>query len=210
VAYRDSGCSREHFASITLVQSNLRPVRWLTVGERRCGAEDFRIVIDSEDGWKTLTIANDWVKVADTKAGVVLTACGVLAGVVLTSLPAHDAWSRSPWHVALLLTSLGFVCVSIVLALRVFVPRLSPGVSAGSDGELLHFDTVARRFPDQEKYVAEYRTLLADAERLSRALAEQTWAVSVVARRKYANVTPAIWFLVAGLLVAVLGGLLRA
>lgn len=207
VTYRHEGCSRDHFASIPLVQSNLRFASTAGVGDGPCGAEDSFAVTDTEDGWKTLTIANDWIKVADTKAGVVLTAGGVLAGLVLNALPAQHAWSRSPWHVALLLTSLGFVCVAIVLALRVFVPRLA---ARGSEGELLHFDTVARRFPRCEDYVAESRRLLADEDRLASALAEQTWAVSVVAHRKYRNVTPAIWCLVAGPLIAVLGGVLRA
>ena len=68
---------------------------------------------NTEDGWKTLTIAGDWVKVADTKAGVVITAGGVLAGLVLAGIPPHAEWSRHPWRVALLLTSLGLVCVEI-------------------------------------------------------------------------------------------------
>ncbi len=165
---------------------------------------------DTEDGWKTLTIANDWIKVADTKAGVVITAGGVLAGLVLAALPPHEAWSRWPWRVALLLTSLGLVCVAIVLALRVFTPRLSATASNEATGSLLHFDAVARRYPNPDDYVTASLDLLSDRERLARALAEQTWAVSVVAHRKYRSVTPAIWCLVAGLLVAVVAGAVRA
>jgi hypothetical protein len=167
-------------------------------------------VTDTEDGWKTLTIANDWTKVADTKAGVVITASGVLAGVVLSALPAHGEWARWPWRVALLLTSLGFICVAIVLALRVFSPRLSAPASSEATGALLYFDTIARRYPNPDDYVTASRDLLSDPDRLLRALAEQTWAVSVVAHRKFRSVTPAIWCLVVGLLVAVVAGVVRA
>lgn len=164
---------------------------------------------NTEDGWKTLTIANDWVKVADTKAGVVITAGGVLAGLVLAALPAGHQWSRSPWGVALLLTSLGLVCVAIVLALRVFAPRLRSANMPGSAGLLLHFDAIAAHYRCGDDYAASSLPLLASEERLARALAEQTWAVSVVAHRKFRHVTPAIWCLVAGLLVAVAAGVVR-
>lgn len=184
------------------------------------GARQTSGVTNTEDGWKTLTIAGDWVKVADTKAGVVITAGGVLAGLVLTGFPAYAQWSKQPWRVALLLTSLGLVCVAIVLALRVFAPRLRSAdsvrgaakgtaensVSSADSADLLHFDAIAERFPNPEGYVAVVRELMADEERLARALAEQTWAVSVVARRKFRHVTPALWCLVMGLLVAVVAG----
>src|SRR5699024_6365627 len=154
-----------------------------------------RSMSSSEDAWKALTQTHDLIKVADTKAGAILAAAGVLGAAVVRALPAMSGWHQKPWHVGLLLVSMVLIAVSIVFALRVFVPRLR----LGDSGSLLHFDNIARRYANAAEFSVAYRSLFEHDDRLHKALAEQLWATSRIARRKFRSVGPAVWIFGAAL-----------
>lgn len=87
----------------------------------------------------------------------------------------------------------------------VFIPRLRNDRSQG----LLYFGNIARRYTDPAEFIPAYRELLSDGPRLEKALAEQVWATSHIARRKFRNVTPAVWLLGIALIAALGAGLLK-
>ncbi|WP_406693149.1 DUF5706 domain-containing protein [Saccharopolyspora sp. ID03-671] len=159
----------------------------------------------SEDAWKILQQNHDLIKVADAKAAAIVTGNGVLGGVLLKVLPPHGEWSAAWPHVTLLLVGVAAVATSILFALRVFIPRLSND----RPRSLLYFGTIARRFTDPSEFVTEYRKLLNDATKFEKALAEQVWTTSHIARRKFRNVSPAIWLLGFALINALAAGVLR-
>lgn len=161
---------------------------------------------DAEDAWKTLSQVNDWIKVADTKAGVVLSACGVLGGAVLHGMPPQPQWAGHPWKAGLLLCALALACASALMSLQVFAPRLK----AGEPTSLLYFDHIARGYARPAEFSRHYLRMLDADDRLRAALAEQVWATSTVARRKFRRVTPAVWLFGAGLLLAGGAGLVPA
>lgn len=161
---------------------------------------------NSEDAWKALSQTNDLIKVADAKAGAMLAASGVLGGTLVRAVPAPLLWGESPWHVVLLLVSLALVAASILLALKVFVPRLRTGRSRS----LLHFDNIARRYARAADFSPACRSLFEQDDRLHEALAEQLWATSRIARRKFRSVASAIWLFGLALIAALAAGLLAA
>lgn len=159
----------------------------------------------SEDAWKFLQQTHDLIKVADAKAAAIVTGNGVLGGVLLKALPPHIGWSAAWPHVTLLLASIAAVTASILFALRVFIPRLRND----RQQSLLYFGTVASRYTELAAFLPEYRKLLSDDAKLEKALAEQVWTTSQIARHKFRNVTPAIWLLGFALISALGAGLLR-
>lgn len=154
---------------------------------------------NAEDAWKALAQANDWVKLADTKAGMVIAASGVLGGLIIKAIPPHEQWAHQPWKISMLLASLALVCASAVVALLAFAPRLRTGEAPS----LLYFDHIARCYPRPAEFSRPYLTLLGQEEWLQESLANQMWATSTVAHRKFRSVILAIWFLCAGLFLAV-------
>ncbi|GAA0538994.1 hypothetical protein GCM10011581_06090 [Saccharopolyspora subtropica] len=159
----------------------------------------------SDDAWKAIQHTNDLIKVADTKAGAMLAASGVLGGMLVRALPAQNRWLVEWPHVGLLLLSTAAVSASILLSLRVFIPRLRTDTSRS----LLYFDNVARRYARAADFVPVYRAALEDPQRLEAALAEQLWATSRIARRKFRSVALAIWLFGAALVIALAAGLAK-
>ncbi len=158
-----------------------------------------------EDAWKALQHINDLIKVADTKAAAMLAAGGVLGGILLRTLPAQQRWLVEWLHVGLLLISIGSVSASILFALMVFVPRLRTDASRS----ILFFDNIASRYAKAADFVPVCRRTLGDTARLEASLAEQIWATSRIAQRKFRNVTPAIWLFGIALITALLAGLVK-
>ena len=159
----------------------------------------------SEEAWKALQQTHDLIKVADTKAAAIVTGSGVLGGVLVKALPAQGTWSAAWPHVVLMLSSIALLSVSILFALRVFVPRLRND----RPQSLLYFGTIARRYPEPTEFIPAYREMLSDGPELEAAIAEQVWTTSHIARHKFRNVTPAIWLLGIALLTALAAGLFK-
>jgi hypothetical protein len=148
--------------------------------------------VQVDDAWKSLSQVNDWIRFADAKAVAVLAGSGVLGGFLVRAIPTLPDFETRPIRAALL--SLAIVCVGIstLITLRTVAPRLR----AGEARSLIYFDHVARRYPtDREGFVDNYLSLARDDSRLCANLAEQVWANSLVARRKFRRVTYAVGFL---------------
>lgn len=159
----------------------------------------------NDDAWKALTQANDWIKVADTKAGVVMAVNGVLGGVMVKALPTRNSWTHQPWQVILTFLTLACIIGSAFTALRVFAPRLR----TGEPRSLIYFDHIAKRYPKVADFKPVFIAMLSHEEQLQSALAEQLWANSRVAKRKFKHVAIALWLLAAALILALTTGLLE-
>ncbi|GAA1223483.1 hypothetical protein GCM10009676_01040 [Prauserella halophila] len=159
---------------------------------------------DTDNIWKALTHTHELVRLADTKAGLVLAASGVLGSILTRRGTSPGLWGSNPARAVLLVLALCLVLVSTFLALRVFVPRTRmTGVTS-----LLNFDNVAARFDNPDEFARVSRSLFTHDEQLQRALAEQLWATSRIARRKFRSVTPAIWFFGSGVVTTLVAGIL--
>lgn len=160
---------------------------------------------ETDDAWKALLQVNDWIKVADTKAGAILAGCGVLGGVLARTLPQPGDWGIAPWQTVLTFVSLALTATSAVITLRVFAPRLRTGEARS----LLYFDHIARRYPKNVDFKHVFLSTVDNPERMREAIVDQLWANSHVARKKFRRVAIAIWLFSGALLVALIVGVLK-
>ncbi|UXY27241.1 Pycsar system effector family protein [Streptomyces sp. HUAS TT20] len=140
-----------------------------------------------DNAWRTLQIVTDWIKHAEAKAAVTLTAAGVIGGI-LYSLVTTTSPRNLPFDLA---ASLGAALTagSAMAAGLVLRPRRKTNGNNGNNEQppnLLFFEHIARAYRSPEDgYTQALSRLLADDRKLTTAVAEQIWANAHVARQKY-------------------------
>jgi Family of unknown function (DUF5706) len=149
-------------------------------------------LVATDESWKLLEHVNEWLRFADAKAGAILAASGVLGGLMLSSIPTRSKALAHPLNAVLILIALAGIAASSLLTLRVLAPRLRTGEARS----LVYFDHIARRYQSERNaFVDNYLSLANDGDGLARQLTEQIWANSLVARRKFRQVSYATRFL---------------
>ena len=133
-----------------------------------------------EHAWKALGLVVDWIRVADAKAAGTLAAAGVSGGVLFNLV-------KDVRHPGVLLVIAASLCGTAVIftgfcCTLVLWPRLG---KRGNPTSLLYFDHVARGHPVHDTYVEQLLKLTTDLDALGSEIAQQSWANSQVARRKY-------------------------
>jgi hypothetical protein len=142
-----------------------------------------------EPSWKSLQQVNEWIRFADAKAGAVLAGSGILGGFLVRAIPRLDDFQRYTTRAVLLSIAIVSVGVSSSITLRVLAPRLRTGEARS----LIYFDHIARRYPkDRNAFIENFLHLADNETDLARRTAEQVWATSLVARRKFRRVSYAI------------------
>lgn len=160
------------------------------------GSPDDAFTGDPDHAWKALALVIDWIKHAETKAGASLAAAGVTGGVLYNLV--KDQRNPGPY-----LATAAVICAVAVLAAGAsaalaFLPRL--GNPSDAPDSPLYFRHIAAKHPTKpHTYFDDLHRLTASAEDLVREIAEQVWANSQVASRKYAWATRAVTCLVAAL-----------
>ena len=138
-----------------------------------------------------MSLVNDWVKHAETKAAATLAAAGVMGGV-LYNLVRGQATFDCLLRFAAPLCGLLVVAAAISAVVALW-PRLAQHEHPTS---LLYFDHIARRHPHSPiAYIEELRSLLLSPEELVNQLGQQVWANARVARRKFQAVGWGLAFL---------------
>ncbi|MFM9700230.1 Pycsar system effector family protein [Streptomyces europaeiscabiei] len=134
-----------------------------------------------DNAWRTLQIVTDWIKHAEAKAAVMLTAAGVIGGILyslVSTAPPHNLPFDLTASLCALLTAGSAMATG--MALR---PRRK---NIGQPPNLLFFEHVAHAYRSPEDgYTEALSRLLVDDRTLTAAVAEQIWANAHVARRKY-------------------------
>jgi hypothetical protein len=159
----------------------------------------------TDDPWKALEIIGDWVRFADAKAGAVLASSGILAGLTIQRLPAALASRSAALQVACLAATVLALSGSAFAALMVLIPR----TRTTSPTSLLHFADIARKYRGRRSHFADdFHRMLVDESALTSQIADQVWAMSLVATRKFRYMSMAIRLLGTGLITAALASLL--
>ena len=162
-------------------------------------------IVSTDDAWKSLEITGEWSRFADAKAGALVAAAGLLAGLMIQEAPTLRAFGREPVRAGLLAVALVSLVVTAALCLHALLPR----TGIGAPRSLIHFEAVAGRYTDdQASFVDAHLRLVADPERLRRQIAEQIWANSVVAHRKYRNIKLATYSLAVAMATGAAAGIL--
>jgi hypothetical protein len=155
--------------------------------------------VGADDAWRSLGQINEWIRFADAKAGAVLAASGVLGAFLVNDVPRLEDFKVHTTRAALLAVAIICIGLSSLLSLQILAPRLRTGEARS----LIYFDHVARRYAsDRNGFADNYLSLTKIDTDLTRQIADQVWATSIVARRKFRRVSYAIRLLGAAMVSA--------
>ena len=158
----------------------------------------------AEETWRIYDVVNEWVRFADAKAAVTLTADVVLAGAAIDVLKGNlgfiDDARFTGWVVALLVLAGIGLLKSVLFCLWCLAPR----TGAGAPTSLIFFSHIARR--ELTKFRSEARTL-SRPDVVFDQISEQVWLVSKVADRKHGLVRWSIITLGGSLLAGLAAGI---
>lgn len=157
-----------------------------------------------DDAWRTLLLVIDWVKHAETKAGLTLSASGVLGGVLYTFVTRQQQ-AEPAFSIAAILCTV-FVVGAAASAGMVLRPVLR---SREDSSSVLFFMHIARDFDAPAgAFVSSFESLVANPAALVSAIASQIWENSLIAQRKYRwNSIGTCSLLLALVMIAVVGAM---
>ena len=139
---------------------------------------------DPDQAWHVLTLVNEWIKHAETKATGVLAAAGVGAGVLATVLATVKA---APLYLIASAVMTGTtLLLSGICATWCLRPKLW---STGPSTSKIYFDHIARGYPAAgsglARYVDELTLLTTDPVAMTREVASQVWENARIASAKH-------------------------
>jgi hypothetical protein len=170
VKIRTAKWSRTHQSDGTPTVADPKPDR----------EHDADLEIGIDQAWGVLEQVAKWIVHAEGKASLTIASAGVIGGVLFSVINGRQldvATACSAWFCAALILASG-LCAAMSLWPR--VGRSREPVS------LLYFGEIARRYPDSPvPYAAALTALLREPERLAEQIANQIWANSLIAARKF-------------------------
>ena len=155
--------------------------------------------------WKTYNVINEWIRFSDTKAGAILAANGVIASIILSKLPDHQVFLNE--HLTLLiLLMLGITTtfISIILSIICLNPTLKIGTKTNS---VIFFANIAENFQTYDEYEKNALDVLIDEKHAATQIAQQVWANSKVALKKYKAVVWATYSLEGTILIGIISAI---
>jgi hypothetical protein len=151
--------------------------------------------------WKTYGIINEWIRFSDTKAGAILTANGVIASIVLSKLAnSTNFLDIHPIFPILLIIGTITTFLSIFFSIICLSPTLKVGDKTNS---VLFFANIAERYKTHCDYEKKAHDVLSDEKQATNQIAQQVWANSKVAWKKYKAVAWATYFLEFTILIGI-------
>ena len=152
--------------------------------------------------WKSYSIINEWIRFSDTKAGAILAINGVIASIVLSKL-ANGNNFLDVHQIFPVLLILGTITTFISTIFSIYC--LSPTLKVGDiNNSLIFFANIAERFGSHYDYEKIAQDVLADEKQAATQIAQQVWANSKVAWKKYKAVAWATYFLGLTILIGIL------
>jgi hypothetical protein len=151
--------------------------------------------VNNEDPWKIYSLTNEMIRFADTKAGAIFAANGLVCGLVIQGWSASTLKLPSAPGAARLFLLMGAmaVLISIVACFWCLIPRTAPE----NPDSPLFFGSIATK-ESAQVYKQQIKERLASPSGVRDALAEQIWEVSRIATEKYLATRIGLWaFIVA-------------
>lgn len=153
--------------------------------------------------WEIHKLACEWVRFADSKASIILTAQGVMASFTLPAIMpyAHAFVEQKAILIPMTLSAL-CALVSCFFGIRAIIPRLNVGAPQSN----IFFGHVAKKHPIVVTFGPEVMAMVADTNSVQAELSMQIWANCKVAWRKYNDT----WWAVSALSIALLFAIIAA
>ena len=135
---------------------------------------------EPDHAWKALSLVNDWIKHAETKAGATLAAAGVVGGVLFNLMKGRH---NAGWNLDLAATVCGGAALATgVLAAVSLWPRLGHKEDPTS---ALYFSHIARKHETQASYHETLKLLTVDSDLLIKEIAGQVYVNAGIAHKKF-------------------------
>jgi hypothetical protein len=164
---------------------------------------DTPAVQTAETLWRVYAATNEWIRFADAKAGAILTAEGVLAGAAVTALQGNKPFLES--HILILLL-FGAALLCLLASAGFCLSCIFPSLNFGKAESLLYFAHIAEQFPqDHTAYTEQAKIVLQNPQEELNQIGQQVWANAKVATHKNQKIINALRFLLAALVLGVLG-----
>lgn len=142
--------------------------------------------------WKIYQTTNEWVRFADVKAGLSLTAqIAVLTLVGSLTLKGSSELPRSPMLVSAIVLAGALSLVSIFFAFRCVVPRLA----IAPRESLIYFSNIYDRYKTQEAFRDHALAYYSNQDVMNDHLLDQIWVNSTIALLKHKDCSRALQFL---------------
>lgn len=154
-----------------------------------------------ENLWEIHKLACEWVRFADSKASIILTAQGVMASFTVPEIMphAHDFVQHSAIAIPILLSAL-CALVSCYFGIRAITPRLK----VGAPNSNIYFGHIAMKHSTATSFHGDILGMVADTNNIQAELSSQIWANCKVAWRKYNDTWWAVRTLSFALLLALI------
>ena len=155
--------------------------------------------------WKTYNVINEWIRFSDTKAGAILAANGIIASIVLPKLSDHKVFlNNHPTLLILLMMGITTAFISIILSIICLNPTLKIGTKTNS---VIFFANIAENFQTHDEYEKNALDVLIDEKHAAAQIAQQVWANSKVALKKYKAVVWATYSLEGTILIGIISAI---
>jgi hypothetical protein len=133
--------------------------RWVRRWSEPAGTDE-PVAADPDHAWKALTLANEWLRHAETKLGTTLAAAGVTGGV-LFNLVRTRGDGTALYNVSAVVCFLGVIVAGLLAVIGLF-PRLRLTLRRTRNGDSpinpLFFHDVANAFRGMRPVIPKYYT----------------------------------------------------
>lgn len=142
-----------------------------------------------EEYWKILNKTNDWIKFSDTKAVVILTVYGIIITTIYSnSKEVYEFLGHSTFSVVLAIIAVALNFLSVLFSFLTINPRLKNP----NPNSIIYFGHIQEGNSDYSEYYAQSQVILSDENEYEKQLAEQVFANSKIAWKKFRNVSYSI------------------
>ena len=156
----------------------------------------------TENLWKTYEAINQFIRFADTKATAILAVNGVIAGFYFSNIGTiQTILEQKPIAFMPLAVAMASVVISVVFSAYCIIPRLKMNKS----NCLIFFYDIAKNYPTASDYEKAIKEEISD-EKIDKYLADQIWANSKIAVKKYNAVDLSIVFFVVTVIASIVFG----
>lgn len=140
--------------------------------------------MDPDYYWNVYCSIKDWIKLSDTKAGIIVAFYGVALTVTLPIIVENYGRIREDAALdIMILVSLAIATISFIYA----ASSLYPTIDIKKPDSLIFYHDIAAKEPCYECYIEKVKTSLVEDEPINQLLG-QIWAISKIADWKYQRV----------------------
>lgn len=157
-----------------------------------------------QEYWNILNNTNDWIRYSDTKAVILLTLYGVIITIIYSN--ANDvllALNSSKFMLCLAILTIVLSFLSVLFSLLCVNPRLKNT----NPNSIIYFGHIQEKFKTPNEYLMKSNKTLDEEKDYLRELSEQVYTNSIIAWKKFSNVTWSIRFFAVSIII-LLGSML--